>query len=54
MIGEPLQRLLPIGARLEALIDEGKARLLAAPSTPYPKRGRSRVSFRGRNPGDST
>lgn len=32
MIGEPLQRLLPIGARLEALIDEGKARLLAAPS----------------------
>lgn len=32
MIGDPLERLLPIGARLEALIDEGKARLLAAPS----------------------
>ena len=32
MIGEPLQRLLPIGAQLEALIDDGKAKLLAAPS----------------------
>ena len=32
IIGEPLERLLPIGAKLEALIDEGKARLLAAPS----------------------
>ncbi|NMB46823.1 MAG: BON domain-containing protein [Firmicutes bacterium] len=32
MIDEPLERLYPIGARLEALIDEGKARLLAAPS----------------------
>lgn len=32
MIGEPLERLLPFAARLEALVDEGKARLLAAPS----------------------
>ncbi|NLY52488.1 MAG: BON domain-containing protein [Firmicutes bacterium] len=32
IIGEPIERLLPIGAQLEALIDEGKARLLAAPS----------------------
>ncbi|NLA59464.1 MAG: BON domain-containing protein [Firmicutes bacterium] len=32
IIGEPIERLLPLGAQLEALIDTGKARLLAAPS----------------------
>ncbi len=32
IIGEPMERLLPLGAKLEALVDEGKARLLAAPS----------------------
>ncbi|NLY29790.1 MAG: BON domain-containing protein [Firmicutes bacterium] len=32
MIREPIERLLPIGAQLEALVDAGKARLLAAPS----------------------
>jgi pilus assembly protein CpaC len=32
MIGESIVRLLPIGTELEALVDAGKARLLAAPS----------------------